>query len=192
MDIAGYESTIATSTLSAHYLLREDPANDPKLEIFRFKKADAHLEVAEACYGCTTAGFFRVGQETFMTLTGPAGGGGERETLQLYAHPLLNYAARHWPEHARCASDAIADIFDLSSPSRQTILENTRNWLLPYSNKWGTKNLGRLPGNFTLVHLAACLDIPLLARGGWPVVGMASLEGSERGLGGEKCLILAS
>lgn len=73
------------------YLLRAEPDDDPILEAFRIKKEAAHAELTTACVGGIESGPMR----DAMTVS-------EIDEFVLRRKaPLLNYAARYWPEHAK-------------------------------------------------------------------------------------------
>jgi ankyrin repeat protein len=81
------------------YLLCDAP---PKH--FRVKRNEANLELARTCFEYIDYGAF------WMR---PSDVGDTELELDF---PLLNYAALHWPEHARRAPDSVEGIFDLTGP----------------------------------------------------------------------------
>jgi ankyrin repeat protein/nucleoside phosphorylase len=130
------------------YLLREEPDNDPTLERFRIKQEEADFELARTCFEYVQNGAFS-GDPIDV-----------QDGFHLRKFPLLNYAALHWPEHARRCSSIGEEMFDLSGPfcRKQSLV--FEKWRETYSR---TNMLYDMPNTFSL-HLASYLGIIPLAR----------------------------
>ncbi|KAI9710417.1 MAG: hypothetical protein M1812_007453 [Candelaria pacifica] len=76
-------------------------------------------------------------------------------------YPFLPYAAPYWPEHAREASNLF---FDLSTPFFKPESAIRKNWWHTYWAAMTTKGKFLAPRNFTLVHMAAYLDLQVLVE----------------------------
>ncbi len=131
------------------YLLREELDNDPILERFRIKQEEANFELARTCFEYIQKGAFSSDPIDVQ------------DTLHLRKFPLLNYAALHWPEHARHCSNFGEEMFDLSSPfCRKSLV--FENWWKTYRRE--THQTWETPETFSLVHLASYFGILTLAR----------------------------
>ena len=143
------------------YLLREEPDKDPMLERFRIKQKEANFELARTCFEYIQNGPFSNGPIDI------------RDTLHLRKFPLLNYAALHWPEHARRCSDLGEKIFDLSGPFYQKKSLVFENWWKTYRRS--ADEAWNLPETFSLLHSASYFGIlplarKLLAEKGWKTI----------------------
>ena len=84
------------------YLLRKEPDSDAVLEEFRIKPEEAHLELARTCFDCITHSALQYAPLDLGNVS------------YLQESPLLRYAALYWPEHARCCSTLVVELFHLS------------------------------------------------------------------------------
>ncbi|KAH0542300.1 hypothetical protein FGG08_003327 [Glutinoglossum americanum] len=132
------------------YFLRKEPDNDPTLERFRVKEGEASFEIARTCFDYIHNGAFSGGPVWLSGTSSPS------------EFPLLNYAALHWPEHARRSSNSIESIFDLSGPfcQKKSLLFDA--W---WKTFWDANEGGGAPSSFSLLHVACYFGIlPLACR----------------------------
>ena len=126
ISYCGYLLTIKEHTVSLihqsakDYLLRGDPDPNPELESFRVKEKVGHGEIARKCFHYLQNSF-PPGREVNTSYF----------TSQFKAFPLLSYAARYWPVHARSLSRS-DDIFDLSLSFYRKKSRVRDSWLETY------------------------------------------------------------
>jgi hypothetical protein len=138
------------------YLQRGEPY-DGDLEIYRVKKAEAHLELAKTCFEYIQKPF----SSCLIKLPKTLRSDGEGSNI-MQKYPLLEYATFYWPEHSRYASNAIEDMFDFSSAFCQKKSEIRENWWRCYCEHESI--FYNAPASFTLMHFAAYFGIIHLAR----------------------------
>ncbi|KAH7329702.1 hypothetical protein B0I35DRAFT_474269 [Stachybotrys elegans] len=121
----------------------------PDLHHYHVNVEDVDGEMASLCIhyleqGCLNRGAVsRVDDET-------------KFNQRLMEFPLLLYATVFWPDHLRSAS---TPHIDLSSPFFVTNSAIRKNWW----NSYYPKGAFLAPANFTLLHLAAYLNLPFIA-----------------------------
>lgn len=75
------------------YLLRKDPLPDARLDQFRVREAQMHVELLESCLDFLEVEALNEGPDL------------EPYYIRAYAYDFLSYATEHWPKHARCSLD---------------------------------------------------------------------------------------
>ncbi|KAL5093284.1 hypothetical protein Trisim1_011088 [Trichoderma cf. simile WF8] len=127
------------------YLLREEVDNDPILEEFRIKVKEAHASLARICLACIENSDFR---HEPLDIT---------DASALKKSPLLGYATKHWPEHARHADEDL----DSSETFFQKKNDVWNHWWRTYRKDigWDADEAGNQP-----LHIASYLGIVSLAR----------------------------
>jgi ankyrin repeat protein len=138
------------------YLLRETPDPDPRVDYFRVSKAEANLELAQACFRYIQSGPYAEGPVKIQELSycSPA------DTERLRKFPLMRYATYHWPEHSRCSPASAESVFDLSQPFFQTDSFVRQAWWETYWDATGDI----VPKDFTPMHVASFCSLVVLAR----------------------------
>jgi len=128
------------------YLLRKEPDSDSVLEDFRIKPEEAHLELARTCFDCIEHSALQYRPLDFDN------GSCSQEP------PLLKYAALYWPEHARCCSTRVIELFNLSESLRsffQTDSSLRKNWWETYTRAKPWPRLSAPP----VLHIACSFGI---------------------------------
>lgn len=133
------------------YLLRRDCDPDTQSEFFRVRADDANAEIARICFNYLSNGSLKAGAVNAVDQ-------GDKPLARLLPFPLLLYSVFHWPEHVRCSSNSMDDIFDLSNPFFEKESSICSSWLATY---WSMKKEAHQP--FPLLHLASYFGFPLLA-----------------------------
>ncbi|KAL7941233.1 hypothetical protein V8C42DRAFT_335705 [Trichoderma barbatum] len=134
------------------YLLREEIDKDPVLEEFRINAGKAHASLATICLDYIEKSGF--GQQRLYL--------GDPSLLQ--QSPLLEYAAMHWPEHARRSLFTDEDVIvNLSRPFFRNRSGMWKHWWPAYTIyanlPWDVP-----PDDSPLLHIASYLGIDSLAR----------------------------
>jgi hypothetical protein len=132
------------------YLIRHEPDNNPVLEAFRIKQEESNLELARTCFD-----YIQNEAASSALINLPI-------TSHSGKFPLLDYAALHWPEHARRSADLGEELFDLSGPFFRKKSPMFKNWWIWYRSR--TSASWKTPEAFSLLHLASYLGILPLAR----------------------------
>lgn len=148
LKIKGHE-VILVHQSAKDYLLRERSDNDPILEHFRIKREEANFEVAKFCFDYIHNGAFSNGPVNL------------KDTLLVEKFPLLNYAALHWPEHARRSSNFVENMFDPLDLFCQTKSLLFEAWWQTYCSM---NNIKDAPNSFSQLHLASYFGILPLVR----------------------------
>lgn len=86
---------------------------------------------------------------------------GAKYAQRVNEFPLLPYAAMFWPDHLRSAT---RPSIDLSSPFFIRKSAIRKNWWKCYFSATTGKGTGYAPRDFTLLHMAAYLNLPFLAQ----------------------------
>lgn len=126
------------------YLLREEVDEDPILEQFRIREKDAHTSLARICFACIENSDLR---HEPLDITNAS---------VLKKSPLLGYATKHWPEHARHADENV----DFSKTFFQKKGVVWKHWWQAYRDAlkfYAGADIGPL-------HIASYLGIDSLVR----------------------------
>ena len=151
----------------AHQSVREVLFGNPSplqqykaLKCFSFDRADAHSELTNACISYLQQSA-NMEKSRRVRLQDSDKLKGDNKTF-INKHPFLEYAIAHWPTHAKRGNlektDYDVEFFKEDSPRRKLWWESY--WISlrrSFSWKWTA------PGKFSLLHLAAFLDIVPLA-----------------------------
>lgn len=139
----------------------------PRFSLFRIDEEEAHLQIAQTCLKYIQGDLKGTGPFADNRTINLGRSQPNLESAEVRAFPLLQYAALHWPEHARCSSREAA-IFDLSVPFFQAKSPVRQAWLHSY---WLTFMPDWPPpgGSFELIHMSAFFGLKsvteaLLAR----------------------------
>ncbi|PKK43826.1 hypothetical protein CI102_10268, partial [Trichoderma harzianum] len=122
-----------------NYLLREEVDTDPILEEFRIEGKEAHTSLARICLACIETSDFR---HKPLNIT---------DASVLKKSPLLGYATKHWPEHARHTAE------DLDFPKTffQKKDDLWKHWWRSYTKAFQKYVNQRNKHNMTPLMLAA-------------------------------------
>ncbi|QYS98943.1 NACHT domain-containing protein [Trichoderma simmonsii] len=134
------------------YLLQGDADRDPILKEFQINAEHAHATLAESCLDYIEKSDLR---NTPLD---------RKDASVLQKSPLLEYAARYWPEHASwCSGANNKSSFSLSRPFFQETSSVRKNWWRTYGKR---STDGRLQdvSNLPLLHMASYFGIYGLAR----------------------------
>lgn len=132
------------------YISQGEQKSDTVLRKFRAYREDPHLELTRKCLDCVANSGWRYMSFDLNTSTC------SRES------PLLEYAAFHWPMHARRCSDLAAELFDLSKPFFHDESTVREHWWKAYCS---AGHFFRPPililrdAAYTQLHLACYLSI---------------------------------
>jgi hypothetical protein len=128
--------------------------SDPSLHRFHVNVEAFNGEIARICLRYLEQGCFNAGS------VAPADG--DKYSQRIAQYPLLPYAAKFWPEHFRTATQPY---LDLSTPFFAKKSPVRKHWWLFYYAVTTTKAAIMAPrGDFTLLHMAAYLNLPVLAQ----------------------------
>ncbi|KAI9761775.1 MAG: hypothetical protein M1835_008115 [Candelina submexicana] len=138
------------------FLTSESPqlANDTGLSQYRISLPDVDREITHFCLMYLEQGCLNEGPIAYSENQ-------SHYEKRVNQYPFLPYAAPYWPEHAREASHMF---FDLSSPFFKPESAIRKNWWHTYWAAMTTKGKLLAPRNFTLVHMAAYLDLQVLVQ----------------------------
>ncbi|KAH8789965.1 hypothetical protein F5882DRAFT_266609, partial [Hyaloscypha sp. PMI_1271] len=83
------------------FLLELDTTSNPQLQIFQINEAEVNLKITQRCFQYIQSGALLEGPINLLDRdrTSPS-------SVRRQQYPLLDYAAKSWPEHARRASPA--------------------------------------------------------------------------------------
>ncbi|KAL6825610.1 ankyrin repeat-containing domain protein [Trichoderma sp. SZMC 28015] len=128
------------------YLLREEVDTDPILEEFRIEGKEAHTSLARICLACIENSDFRHKPLNI------------EDTSVLKKSPLLGYATKHWPEHARHTAE------DLDFPKTffQKKDDLWKHWWQSYTKAVESTYIPF--GDYPPLHIASYLGIDSLVR----------------------------
>ncbi|KAK0766416.1 hypothetical protein N5P37_000139, partial [Trichoderma harzianum] len=154
-----------------NYLLREEVDTDPILEEFRIEGKEAHTSLARICLACIETSDFR---HKPLNIT---------DASVLKKSPLLGYATKHWPEHARHTAE------DLDFPKTffQKKDDLWKHWWQSYTKARNKHNMTPLmlaaeEGQHSVVHLLLenGADVNVKSEGsvwGWTALELAATRG---------------
>ncbi|KAK4078248.1 uncharacterized protein Triagg1_3264 [Trichoderma aggressivum f. europaeum] len=127
------------------YLLREEADSDPILEEFRIEAKEAHTSLVRICLACIENSDLC---HRPLDIT---------DASVLKKSPLLGYAVKHWPEHAKHADED----FDFSRTFFQKKDDARVHWWRAYGNgsEWHRHEIGTRP-----LYIASYLGINSLVR----------------------------
>jgi ankyrin repeat protein len=125
------------------YLLKKNHGSDPALKALSFDPESGHLELTRKCLDCIAQSELR--NRTIDLDAKP----------ELGESPLLRYAARHWPKHARKCSILVTNLFSSFGLFLQQHSPVRMHWWKTYH---ATKR-GYQPIAPPLLHMACFLDI---------------------------------
>ncbi|KAL6692643.1 hypothetical protein J3F84DRAFT_402055 [Trichoderma pleuroticola] len=124
------------------YLLQSDADSDPMLKEFQIQAEHAHATLAEVCLDYIEKSDLR---NTPLDM---------KDASVLQKSPLLEYATMHWPDHARCCSDADdKNPLRLSRPLFQETSSMRNHWYIFWRNE-----------HPSLLHMASYFGIYELVR----------------------------
>ena len=140
------------------FLLNLDSTSNPGLHEFEMKEPEINFEVAKRCFEYIQRGSLSDGPIDLLDQEL-----GSPSSVRRRQYPLVEYAAKYWPSHARKASPEIGNIFDawpnFSIPQSRI----RKTWLTTYWS-WDSRK-STLPRDFSMMDLAAFFGItPLLSK----------------------------
>ncbi|KAF3069967.1 hypothetical protein CFAM422_006879 [Trichoderma lentiforme] len=128
------------------YFLREEADNNPILEKFRIKGKEAHTSLAKICFACIENSDLRHRPLDIANVS------------VLKKSPLLGYATKYWPEHARHADEDL----EFSKAFFQKKNDVWKHWWQAHRNAVGSTY--NLVGDDRPLHIASYLGIDSLVR----------------------------
>jgi len=126
---------------------------DAGLHRYHVNIEDFDGEIAIICLRYLEQGCFNAGPVTAAD--------GDKFTQRVAQFPLLPYATLFWAEHLRSAT---RPYLDLSSPFFAKKSAIRKNWWLLYYATTTTKHSMLAPRDFTVLHMAAYLNLTFLAQ----------------------------
>lgn len=128
--------------------------NDPDLFRFRVCTEEVDREIAYFCLDYLEQGCLQDGPISYQENS-------DRYDKRVNQFPFLPYAALFWPDHLRSASNAFLNLF---SPFFRAESAIRKSWWHTYWVATSGKAKFLAPRNFTLLHLAAYLNLRTLAE----------------------------
>ena len=157
------------------YLVAQDTGANAAPTLFRVKENLAHKEVARTCISYLQCGSLANG--TVVEGGGFRGGPRQIKPARKVSFPLLSYSILNWPAHARLSEQ---DIFDDKNPFFAKISKPREAWL---EANWFLTRFESLPIKFSLLHIAASFNLPVLAnrlvKGRWPLFNLFSVDSKD-------------
>jgi hypothetical protein len=126
---------------------------DVGLHRFHVNAEDVDGEITALCIRCLEIGCLNEGS---VPVNDP-----QRYSQRIGQFPFLPYACMFWPQHLRSASRPFIDLSSRFPVKKSSIRKNW--WLSYYPSTTGQDSL-LAPRDFTLLHMAAYLNIPYLAH----------------------------